>query len=65
MKNTIRVERAKLRISQSELAEKVGMTTQGICLIENGKADPKVKNALKLAKFFKMEVAELFCQDSE
>lgn len=63
MKNTIRVERAKLRISQSELAEKVGMTTQGICLIENGKADPKVKNALKLAKFFKMEVAELFCDE--
>ncbi len=63
MKNTIRVERAKLRMSQSELAEKVGMTTQGICLIENGKADPKVKNALKLAKFFKMEVAELFCDE--
>lgn len=61
MKNTIRIERAKRRMSQSELAEKVGMTTQGICLIENGKADPKVKNALKLAKFFKMEVAELFC----
>ena len=63
MKNTIRIERAKLRISQSELAEKVGMTTHGICLIENGKADPKVKNALKLAKFFKMEVAELFCSE--
>lgn len=63
MKNTIRVERAKLRISQSELAEKVGMTTQGIHLIESGKKDPKVRNALKIAKFFKMEVAELFCDE--
>ena len=65
MKNTIRVERAKRRMSQSELAQKVGMTSQGICLIENGKADSKVRNALKLAKFFKMEVAELFCDDIE
>lgn len=63
MKNLIRVERAKLRISQSELAEKVGMTKMGISLIENEKTDPKVKNALKLAKFFKMEVAELFCNE--
>ena len=65
MKNLIRVERAKRRISQSELAEKVGMTKMGISLIENKKTDPKLKNALKLAKFFKMEVAELFCHNSE
>lgn len=63
MKNTIRVERAKRRMSQEQLAKEVGMTTQGICLIENEKTDPKVKNALKLAKFFKMEVAELFCDE--
>lgn len=60
MKNTIRVERAKLRISQSELAEKVGMSFQGIHLIESGKTDPKVNNALKIARFFGKEVEDVF-----
>lgn len=60
MKNTIRVERAKMRITQEQLAEKVGMTKQGICLIETGKADPKVGNAIKIARFFGKEVEEVF-----
>lgn len=60
MKNTIRVERAKMRISQEQLAEKIGMTKQGICLIERGESDPKVNNAIKIARFFGKEVEEVF-----
>lgn len=60
MKNTIRVERAKKRISQKELAEELGMTTQAIHLIEVGKSDPKLNTAFRIAKFFKLKIGELF-----
>jgi len=60
MKNTIRVERAKKRISQEELAEAVSATRQSIHLIENGKTEPKLNLALKIARFFGVKIEDLF-----
>ncbi len=60
MKNTIRVERAKKRISQETLANAVKATRQSIHLIENGKTDPKLALAVRISNFFELPVEEIF-----
>ena len=60
MKNNIRVERARLRISQQELADAIGVTRQTIYAIENDKFIPSTELALKMSAFFGKTVNELF-----
>ena len=60
MKNLIRVERARLEISQTELAQKVGVTRQTIYAIEKGKFTPSVVLAFKIAKALKVDINYLF-----
>jgi putative transcriptional regulator len=60
MKNVIKVERAKLNITQSELAERIGVSRQTINSIEIGKYVPSTTLALKLSKLFKITVNEIF-----
>ena len=63
MNNTIRVERAKMDISQQDLAEKVEVSRQTIHSIERGKKKPSVELALKIARTFKVSVEEIFSLD--
>ena len=60
MVNTIRVERAKKRITQAELAEKLNVSRQTIHSIETGKFVPSTLLALKIAKYFDVEFDEIF-----
>ncbi len=60
MENLIRVERAKKKITQAELAEKVHVSRQTIHAIETGKFVPSTVLALKIAKFFKVKLEDLF-----
>ncbi len=60
MINTIRVERAKLDMSQQDLADKVNVSRQTIHSIERGKKIPSVELAIKIAKFFEVRVEEIF-----
>jgi len=60
MKNTIRIERAILNITQAELAEKVKVSRQTINAIESNKYVPSTILALKIAKLFKKNVEEIF-----
>jgi putative transcriptional regulator len=60
MKNSIRVERAKIRISQEELAEAVQATRQSIYLIENGISEPKLSMALKISQYFGLKIEDIF-----
>ncbi len=60
MENTIRVERAILRLTQQDLAEKVGVTRQTIISIEAGKYVPSTVLALKIAAVFGKSVNEIF-----
>lgn len=60
MKNSIRVERAKLEISQQELADRVLVTRQTIHSIEKGKKIPSVMLAIKIANIFKVKVEDIF-----
>ena len=47
-------------MSQEELADAVGVTRQSIHSIEKGKFIPSTLLALKLAKYFKKPVEEIF-----
>jgi putative transcriptional regulator len=60
LKNTIKVERARKGLTQSDLAEKVGVTRLTIHSIEKGKFNPSVMLALKIAGCFDLKVEELF-----
>ena len=60
MKNTIRVERAIMNITQAELAERIGVSRQTINAIESNKYVPSTFLALKMAKLFQKRVEEIF-----
>lgn len=60
MKNTIKVERARLNISQTELAEQVGVSKQTIHSIETSRFVPSTVLSLKIARFFKAKVEDIF-----
>ena len=63
MKNNIRVERAILRMTQQQLAERIGVTSQTINAIEAGKYVPSTVLALKMAAVFGKSVNDVFMLD--
>jgi putative transcriptional regulator len=60
MQNMIRVERAKKRITQAELAEKLNVSRQTIHSIETGKFIPSTVLALRIARYFNVSFNEIF-----
>jgi putative transcriptional regulator len=60
MKNNLRVERARVRMTQQELADKTGVTRQTIVAIEQGKFNPSTVLALKMARVFGVTIESLF-----
>jgi putative transcriptional regulator len=60
MTNTIRVERAIHKMTQQELAEKIGVSRQTINAIESNKYIPSTVLSLKIAKLFQKKVEEIF-----
>lgn len=60
MKNNLRVERARMRMTQQDLADKTGVTRQTIVAIEQGKFNPSTVLALKMARVFGVTIEALF-----
>ena len=60
MKNSIRVERAIKRITQEQLAQKIGVSRQTINAIEQGKYVPSTVLSLKIAREFDKRVEDIF-----
>ena len=60
MKNRIRVLRAEKRWSQAELAERVRVSRNSINAIENGRFDPSLPLAFRIAAAFGLSVEEVF-----
>lgn len=60
MRNNLKVERAKLNLTQEDLAQKIEVSRQTINAIESSKYVPSTVLALKLARVFKTTVNELF-----
>ena len=65
MKNTVRVERAILDITQQDLAAAVGVSRQTINSIESGKYVPSTVLALKIARFFRKPTDSIFMLDED
>ena len=63
--NSLKVWRAKLNITQAELADAVSLSRQTINSIEKGVFCPSIVSALKLANFFATPVEELFKLEEE
>lgn len=63
MKNRIRVLRAERGWSQAELAERVEVSRNSINAVENGKFDPSLPLAFRIADAFGLLVEEVFLKD--
>lgn len=60
MKNTLRVERAILDITQAQLAERIRVSRQTVNAIESNKYVPSTILALKIAAVFGKRVEDVF-----
>lgn len=58
-KNRIKELRLQNKLSQKELADKVGLSNQSISFYESGKREPKIEAWQKLAKFFNVSIPYL------
>jgi putative transcriptional regulator len=64
VENNLRVLRAMRRITQEDLASALGVTRQTILAIENGKYNPSLELAFKIAKYFETPIEKVFLYDS-
>lgn len=64
MKNRMRVLRAEHELSQSELAERLGVSRQTVNAIETGRYDPSLPLAFKIARLFRTAVEQVFIDDT-
>ncbi len=60
IKNSVNELRLKADITQEDFAEKIGVTRQTVSAIEKGNYTPSVLLALKIARFFKKRVEDIF-----
>jgi len=60
MENKLKDLRQKRQVSQNALAEALFVSRQTINSIENGKFDPSLTLAIKLTRFFKVPLDEIF-----
>jgi putative transcriptional regulator len=63
LKNNLRLFRAERRWSQAELADRIHATRQTINAIENGKYDPSLLLAFRLACVFDVPIDQIFLYD--
>lgn len=60
MKSRVRELRTAREWSQSDLADKLGVSRQTINAIETEKYDPSLPLAFKVAQLFKLSIEEIF-----
>ncbi|EDJ2557759.1 XRE family transcriptional regulator [Salmonella enterica subsp. enterica serovar Poona] len=59
LKDVLKERRKELRLKQSEVAEKIGVTTQTYMKWENGIYEPKISYVTKIAKALKVSEKEI------
>ena len=60
LKTKIKEYRAKVNMSQSELAERTGVRRETIIRLEKGQYNPSLKLAMDIARIFGTTVEEIF-----
>ena len=65
MKNRLEELRKERGIRQEELAEALEVSRQTIGSLENGRYNPSIMLAFKIAKYFNMSIEEIFIYEEE
>ena len=65
MKNRIEAIRKERGILQEEFAKSMGVSRQTISSLENGRYNPSILLAYKIAKYFGMTIEEVFVFEEE
>lgn len=60
MKNNLEKLRKEKKLSQEYLAQQLDVTRQTISSLENGRYNPSVILAFKIAKFFDLTIEDIF-----
>ena len=60
MKNRVRELRTAKEWSQSDLAERLGVSRQTVNAIETERYDPSLPLAFKVARLFKLQIEQVF-----
>lgn len=65
MKNRLEEIRKSKGIKQEELAAALEVSRQTIGSLENGRYNPSIMLAFKIARYFKMQIEEIFIYEEE
>jgi putative transcriptional regulator len=65
VRNNLRILRAERDWSQSDLAERLGVSRQTVHALETGKYDPSLPLAFKIARVFGRAIEAIFQPDEE
>lgn len=65
LKNRLEEIRKKQTITQEELAEMLEVSRQTISSLENGRYNPSIILAFKIARIFNLSIEEIFIYEEE
>lgn len=65
MKNRLKELRKEKGINQEELADILEVTRQTIGSLENGRYDPSINLAFKIARYFGMYIEDIFIYEED
>ncbi len=65
MKNRLEEIRKKFGIKQEELASDLKVSRQTISSLENGRYNPSILLAFKIARYFNMKIEDIFIYEEE
>ena len=65
MNNRLKVLRAERDWSQSDLAERLGVSRQSVNAIETGKYDPSLPLAFRIAELFGLAIEQVFTSPTQ
>ena len=65
MENRLEVIRVEKKVTQEELARALEVSRQTISSLENGRYNPSILLAFKIAKYFNLTIEEIFIYKEE
>ena len=65
MKNQLEQLRKEWGIRQEELAEAMNVSRQTISSLENGRYNPSIQLAFKLARYFRLRIEDIFIYEED
>jgi len=65
VKNRLEEVRKQHGIKQEELADKLEVSRQTIGSLENGRYNPSILLAFKIARYFEMSIEDIFIYEEE